>query len=171
MQRDWRCKGRGQDREYSLGLWFWVRRTLLPRFQSRGSLRALRQGALAGLRSRRLFPAAARRQIVLYFRDGLRASEVHVRCFPAHVIEQARLIPFFGQWGKLDAGTVGSQPPDEPVAVEAYAGIVDADGGVHQSRAGEFFGGGVRVPGPGGSADSLGFARDEGAFAGGHSQA
>ena len=57
MQRDRRCKRRGQDREYFLGLWFWVMRTCS------GDLKVLvepgRYGVLACLRLRRLFPAAA----------------------------------------------------------------------------------------------------------------
>ena len=106
--------------------------------------------------------AAAGSQITLDVGDCFGAAKVHVGGFPAHVVEQARFVSLFGERGEFDAAAIRGQPAHEPLAVEMYAGVLDADGIFDQLRAVDRIGGNLHVPGVGGSADAFGFARDEG---------
>src|SRR5215467_7064292 len=74
-------------------------------------------------------PAAAPgSQLGLYVGDGFAAAEMHVSGFPAHIVEQSRFVPFFGQGREFDAGTVGRQTANEPMSMKTDTRIFDADG-------------------------------------------
>ena len=74
--------------------------------------------------------AAAGGEVALDFANGLRGAEVHVGGFPAHAIQEALFVALLGKGSELDAGTVGSEAPYDPAAVEADAGIFHANGAV-----------------------------------------
>src|SRR5947209_19760229 len=51
---------------------------------------------------------------------------MHIGGFPPHRMEQEGLIPRFGERGKLDPGTVWSEPAHNPIAAHMHEGVLDA---------------------------------------------
>src|SRR5947209_6135295 len=51
---------------------------------------------------------------------------MHIGGFPPHRMEQEGFIPRFGERGKLDPGTVWSEPAHDPIAAHMYEGVPDA---------------------------------------------
>jgi len=112
-------------------------------------------------------PAAfSRGEIALDFRNCARRTKMHVRRFPAHVVEKLRFVFLNHQRSEFDARAIGSEAANDPVSAKCHSRILHADRGVDQLQTVHNIGRAVLVPDPSGRANTFRFARDQCALPG-----